>query len=101
MLSTLTFLQLILKPQLSSCLNFIIYFEQSLQSALLTARGCTVSSRTRLNATCSGTAGTARRPATSAAPDLPTTGKRACACGPTRSPSAETRVRTGFHFIII
>lgn len=44
----------------------------------------------------SGTAGTAKPPATSAALVSLTTGNPVCACGLTRSLSAGTRVRTGF-----
>lgn len=40
----------------------------------------------------SGTAGTARRPVTSAAPGWPTIARLGCACGPTRCPNAETKV---------
>lgn len=73
------------------CTDFLL--RQSPRSQLLTARGCTVFSLMRLNATCSGTAGTARLPATSAAPASLTTGNPASACGLTRSQSAGMRVR--------
>lgn len=46
----------------------------------------------RRSATSSGTAGTAKRPAISAAPGLHTIVRPGCACGPTRCPSAETKV---------
>lgn len=66
---------------------------QNPQSQPPTASACTESSPTPPNATCSGTAGTERLPATSAAPDSPTTGNPVSACGLTRSLSAGTRVR--------
>lgn len=78
---------------LRSSRQYLFFCPQSLRSQPPTARGCTVSSPTLVNAMSSGIAGTARLPATSAAPDLHTTGNPVCACGPTRSPNAGTRVR--------
>jgi len=49
----------------------------------------------RTSATCSGTAGTASPPDTSAPPDWLTIAMLACACGLIRCPSARTKV--GLH----
>lgn len=65
----------------------------SRQSARRTVRVCTVSSRTKRNATCSGTAGTERHPSISAVLGSLTTVRRESVCGPIKYLNAKTRVR--------
>lgn len=72
---------------------------QNHQSPRHTVPACTASSPMRTNAMCSGTAGTASPPDTSALPDWPTIVMPASACGPIRCPSAKTKVR--FHQLSI
>lgn len=93
-------LKTLLKPKISlsnvSRSRLLITISlQNPRSQPLTANAFTESSLTWASVMSSGTAGTENHLATSAAPVSLTTGSPVCACGPTRSLSAETRVRFG------
>lgn len=71
----------------------------SRRSARRIVRVCTVFSRTKRNATCSGTVGTERHPSISAVLGSLTTVRRESVCGPIKYLNAKTRVRIAFRIV--